>query len=81
MQARKYNLNSRITWYNQEGTTSFRRVEVLEGLSFQLPYQLRLMANFNLYNLKDPVQMWDQKRIRTSLQHKLFQSLTYKGVF
>ena len=25
--ARRYNLNSRFTWYDQEGTTSFRRVE------------------------------------------------------
>jgi len=79
--ARKYNLNSRITWYNQEGTNSFRRVEVLEGLSFQLPHHLRLMTNFDLYNLKDPVQVWDQKRTRTSLQHKLFQSLTTKLYF
>ena len=79
--ARRYNLNSRITWYEQEGTTSFRRVEVLEGISFQLPYHLRLMSNFNLYNLKDPVQVWNQKRIKTSLQHKLFQSLTTKVYF
>jgi len=73
---RKYNLNSRITWYDQEGTTTFRRFEVLEGLIFTLPHNLRLMTNFNLYNLKDPVQVWDQKGIRTSLQHKLFKSLT-----
>lgn len=77
-QARKYNLNSRFSWYNQEGTTSFRRVELLEGLTMQLPKQLRLMANFNLYNLKDQVQTWDQKRTRASLQHKLFQSLNSK---
>lgn len=75
---RRYNLNSRFTWYDQEGTTSFRRVELLEGLSMQLPHHLKLMANFNLYNRKDPVQIWDQKRVRGSLQHKLFQSLTSK---
>jgi len=74
--SRKYNLNSRVSWYNQEGTTSFRRVELLEGLSMQLPRQLRLMANFNLFNLKDQLQTWDQLRGRVSLQHKLFQSLT-----
>lgn len=78
---RKYNLNSRITWYDQEGTSSFRRFEVLEGLSFRLPHNLRLMTNFNLYNLKDPVQVWDQKGVRTSLQHKLFKSLTSKVFF
>ncbi len=75
---RRYNLNSRITWYDQEGTTSFRRVEVLEGVSLQLPYQLKLRGNFDLYNLKDPIQTWDQKRGRASLEHKLFQSLTTK---
>ena len=32
---RKHNLNSRFSWYNQEGTTSFRRVEILEGLTMQ----------------------------------------------
>jgi len=78
---RRYNLNSRITWYDQDGTTTFRRVEVLEGLSLQLPYQLRLRANFDLYNLKDPIQTWDQKRGMASLQHKLFQSLTTKAYF
>jgi hypothetical protein len=36
------------------------------------------MANFNLFNLQDPVQTWDQKRTRATLQHKLFQSLTTK---
>ena len=74
--ARKYNLNSRFTWYNQDGTTSFRRLELLEGLTLRLPHQFKLMANLNLYNLKDPVQVWDQKKIRTTLQHKLYKSLT-----
>jgi hypothetical protein len=49
---------------------------VLEGISLQLPYQLRWTANLNLFNLKDPVQLMDQKRIRTDLQHQLFKSLT-----
>jgi hypothetical protein len=75
---RKYNLNSRFSWYKQEGTTSFRRVEILEGLTMQLPHQLRLMANFNLFNLKDQMQTWDQLRGRVSVQHRLFQSLTSK---
>ncbi len=79
--ARRYNLNSRFTWYDQEGTTSFRRVELLEGISFQLPYQMKLMSNFNWYNLKNPVQVWDQIRSRTTLQHKLFQSLTTRVHF
>lgn len=76
--ARKYNLNSRFTWYNQDGTTSFRRVELLEGVTLRLPRQFKLMANFNIYNLKDPVQTWDQKRSRATLQHKLYKSLTTK---
>jgi len=76
--ARRYNLNSRFTWYDQEGTTSFTRVELLEGLSMQLPHHLKLRANFNLYDLKDPVQTWNQKRTRASLEHKLFQSLRTK---
>ena len=74
--SRKYNLNSRFSWYDQEGTTSFRRVELLEGLTMQLPHQLRFMANFNLFNLRDQFQTWDQLRTRASLQHKLFRSLT-----
>lgn len=79
--ARNYNLNSRIIWYNQEGTTAFRRFEVLEGITLNLPYNLRGMLNFDLYNLKDPRQVWDQKRGRASLQHKLFESLTSKIYF
>lgn len=79
--ARRYNLNSRITWYDQEGTTSFRRFEIQERITFRLPYKLRLMSNFNLYNLKDLVQVWDQKGLRTSLQHKLFKSLNSKIFF
>jgi len=76
--ARKYNLSSRFIWYDQEGTTSFRRVELLEGLSMLLPHHLKLMANFNIFNRKDLLQTWDQKRTRASLQHKLFKSLTTK---
>ena len=75
---RRYNLNSRFNWYDQEGTTSFRRIELLEGLTMQLPHHLKLSANFNLYNLKDTQQTWDQKRGQASLQHKLFKSLTSK---
>jgi hypothetical protein len=78
---RKYNLNSRISWYDQEGTTSFRRFEVLEGLSFQLPYQLRVTANMSIFNLKDPVQEMDRKRVRTTLQHQLYESLTSRIYF
>ena len=78
---RKYTLNSRFNWYNQEGTNTFRRLELQEGLSMQLPHHLRLMGGFNLYNLKDPVQVWDQIRTRVSLQHKLFQSLTSRVYF
>jgi hypothetical protein len=78
---RKYNLNSRISWYDQEGTSSFRRFEVLEGLSFQLPHQLRFTANLNLFNLKDRIQELDQKRVRTGLEHRLFESLTSKVFF
>ncbi len=73
---RKYNLNSRFTWYRQEGTTSFRRLELLEGLTFRLPHQFKLMAHFNLYNMKDPVQVWDQQKVRAALQHQLYKSLT-----
>ena len=76
--ARKYNLNSRFTWYDQDGSNIFRRVELMEGLTLQLPHHLRLMANFNIYNLKDPIQIWDQKSTGAALQHKLFQSLTSK---
>ena len=75
---RNYNLNSRFTWYDQDGTTSFRRIELLEGLTMRLPHHLKLAASFNLYNLKDPLQTWDQKRGLASLQHKLFKSLTSK---
>ena len=78
---RKYSLHSRFTWYDQEGTSTFRRIELNEGLSIQLPHQLKLMGGFNLYNLKDPVQVWDQIRSRIALQHKLFQSLNTKIYF
>lgn len=78
---RKYNLNSRITWYDQTGTTSFRRFEVLEGVIFQLPFHLRLTTNWNLFQLKDPVQEMKQQKIRTSLRHQLFRSLTSKVYF
>jgi len=74
--ARKFNLNSRFTWYKQDGTSSFRRIELLESLTLRLPHQFKLMGNFNLYNLKDPIQTWDQRKIRTALQHKLYKSLT-----
>jgi len=75
-QSRNYNLNSRFTWYDQDGTTSFRRIELLESLTFRLPRQFKLMTHFNLYHLKDPVQTWDQKKVRTALQHQLYESLT-----
>jgi len=78
---RKYNLNSRISWYDQEGSFSFRRFEVLEGVTFQLPHRLRFTANLNLFNLKDLNQELGQKRIRTGLEHRLFESLTSRVFF
>ncbi len=74
--AKNYSLNSRITFYDQSGTTSFNRFEVLEGIMFRLPHHLRLTANWNLFRLKDPVQELNQNRIRAELQHQLFKSLT-----
>ncbi len=78
---RKYSLHSRFSWYDQEGTNTFRRLELQEGLSMQLPHQLRLTGGFNLYNLKDPFQVWDQVRPRIALQHQLFQSLSSRVYF
>ena len=78
---RRYNLNSRVTWYDQTGTTSFRRFEILEGAIFQLPHQLRLTANWNLFRLTDPMQEMRQQSIRTGLRHQLFKSLTSKLYF
>jgi len=75
-EARKYNLNSRFSWYRQDGTTSFRRLELLEGLTLRLPGHFKFRANLNLYQLRDQVQTWNQRKIRTSLEHKLYKSLT-----
>lgn len=75
-EARKYNLNSRFIWYNQDGTTSFSRIELQEGLTLRLPHQFKGMVHFNLYRLNDPLQIWDQKKFRAALEHKLYKSLT-----
>lgn len=79
--ARKYNFNSRITYYQQKGTSNFDRFEAIESLSFDLPHDFRLNANLDLYKMRDAMQEWDQITGRTSLRHKLFLSLTTRVYF
>jgi hypothetical protein len=79
--ARKYNFNSRLTWYKQEGSTEFSRMEAIESFIFDLPANLRFNSNLNLYTMTDPYQDWDKIRFRNSLRHKLFLSLTSRIFF
>jgi hypothetical protein len=77
---RNYNFNSLLSFYNQEGDYPFSKVEAIERLMFSLPARFRFNAGYTFYRLEDPSQLLSQNRIRGSLNHQLFESLS-SGIF
>ncbi|MDX2443212.1 MAG: hypothetical protein QNK30_05380 [Bacteroidales bacterium] len=73
--AKNYNFNSRISYYNQEGTINFNRFDVNERILFNLPHNFQLSANYNYYQLKERTQNLIQNRVGADLSHELFLSL------
>ncbi|NPA36921.1 MAG: hypothetical protein GXO47_08745 [Chlorobi bacterium] len=72
--ANNYSFNSFINFFDQTGTYTFRRFEVNERLSFNLPYNFRLKMHYNYYSLKD-LQKLKQNRATIDFSHKLYESL------
>jgi hypothetical protein len=73
---RKYNFNSYATYYKQDGTYQFEKIEANERLLFNLPANLRFTGGYMYNRLTDPTQVLSQNRILGSLNHRLFESLT-----
>jgi hypothetical protein len=72
----KYNYNSYVSYYKQEGDNAFEKTEANERLLLNLPANLRLTGGYIFNRLKDPSQILSQNRIIGSLNHRLFESLT-----
>jgi hypothetical protein len=73
---RKYNFNSYASYYKQDGTYQFEKIEANERLLFNLPANLRFTGGYMYNRLTDPTQVLSQNRILGSLNHRLFESLT-----
>lgn len=73
---RKYSFYSLINYYNQAGNHSFNKFEINERIVFHLPYNFDLRSSYNYYRMEDLSQTLNNNRIRGSLKHQLYESLT-----
>ncbi len=71
-----YNFRSLASYQNQTGNTNFERFQLNENLYFKLPAKLIFNANYNQNNINQELIETKSRDIRTSLRHKLYQSLT-----
>ncbi len=70
-----YNLITRISDFNQRGTTGLNRFQASEYLQFRLPQNLSLFSNYNFYKITQTSGDLIQHSINSSLGHKLYKSL------
>jgi len=72
---RKYNLNTMISNFDQNGNTNLKRLQANENVNFILPFNLSLFGNYSFYHTQQDFSDLKQHSVNTSLQHKLFESL------
>ena len=73
---RKFAFYSLLNYYKQAGNLDFNKFEANERIHFRLPHNLDVNASYNYYRMEDPVQLISINRIRGSVRHRLFESLT-----
>lgn len=63
-------------WYNNNsGDNSENRIQVVQNISADLPYNLKFLSNYNYYFLSAKLISSKNNIISATLNHKLFQSL------
>ncbi len=72
---RNYSFISSIMGIDQYGTDAFRRFQVNEGITMNLPKQFSISANYNYYNYSREFQTIRQNSVSTMLSHRLYESL------
>ncbi|MEI6455628.1 MAG: hypothetical protein WCO93_05015 [bacterium] len=73
---RNYYLISNISGIDQRGNDAFRRFQIDEGVSLNLPMHFILSTNYFFYNYHRATQDLNQHQVSGTLRHKLYQSLT-----
>lgn len=71
----RYMFRSYLFNLDQEGTINQSRFQLREGVDLKLPLQFRFMGHYELFDVSQEAQGYTQHRIKTNLQHKLFNSL------
>jgi hypothetical protein len=72
---KRYNLSSYGSLYDQKGTNTFRKADLIERLYLQFTPNLRLLGDYSYYRMKE-VQAMTRNRESLTLTHKLYESLT-----
>lgn len=70
-----YALQSHITGIDQRGDDAYSRIQVNEGLHFNLPANLTLTGNYDFFSTKRISQVTNQNNISGMLGYRLYQSL------
>ena len=72
---KRYSLSSFISLYDQQGTTRFRKNDIIERLYLQLHRSLRFIGDYSYYMMEDDFQSLGRNRIHGALNHQLYESL------
>jgi len=73
---KRYSLSSFVSVYDQQGSNSFRKNDVIERFHFQLLRNLRFTGDYSYYMMEDDFQSLGRNRIHGALNHQLYESLS-----
>jgi len=71
----RYSLSSFVSFYDQQGSNSFRKNDVIERLNLRFLRNLRFTGDYSYYMMKDDFQSLGRNRIHGALNHQLYESL------
>ena len=72
---KRHSLSSFVSLYDQQGTTRFRKNDIIERWHLQLHRTLRLTGDYSYYMMEDDFQSVVRNRIHGAVNHQLYESL------
>lgn len=75
-QDKRYSLSSFVSIYDQQGSNTFRKNDVIERFHLQFLRNLRFTGDYSYYMMEDDFQSLGRNRIHGALNHQLYESLS-----
>jgi len=73
---KRYSLSSFVSLYDQQGSNSFRKNDIIERIHLQFFRNLRFTGDYSYYMMEDDYQSLARNRVHGALNHQLYESLS-----